>query len=232
MKYMGSKNRIAKYICPIIVDIFNNNDCEIFIDCCVGGANLLDKIPSNIPKFGNDINEYLVAMWNKVSDGWLPPENITEDDYLHIRNNKDENKALTGYVGFALSYGGKWFGGWCRDKEGKRNYVDESYRNACKQFPLLKDVRFSNKSLFDICPKKKALLYVDPPYKNTTKYKDDFNHEELYKWCRNMKNKGHILLISEYEMPSDFICLWQKEQTSSLTKNTGGKKATERLFIL
>lgn len=33
-------------------------------------------------------------------------------------------------------------------------------------------------------------------------------------------------------MPDDFICLWEKEVTSSLTQNTGQKKAVERLFTL
>ena len=40
------------------------------------------------------------------------------------------------------------------------------------------------------------------------------------------------MFISEYYMPEDkFECVWQKEITSSLTKDTGSKKATEKLFI-
>ena len=34
--------------------------------------------------------------------------------------NKDEDMALAGFVGFGLSYSGKWFGGYCRSKD-KRN---------------------------------------------------------------------------------------------------------------
>lgn len=172
-------------------------------------------------------------MWKSVSNGWLPKDNYTEQDYRYIKENKGDNKTLTAYFGFALSYSGKWFGGWCRDKQGKRNYVLESYKNALKQFPKLKDVIFSNKSILDIKPNKKALIYCDIPYKGTTKYKDDFNHEKFYEWCREMKQQGHTIFISEYDMPSDFICVWESNPiTSSLTQNTGSKKATEKLFTL
>lgn len=162
MKYMGSKNRIAKHIVPIILQSFEENNCEILIDCTVGGGNFLDKIPTNIKRYGVDINSYLIAMWDAVSKGWLPPEIITENDYNHIRLNKDEDPVMTGYVGFALTYGGKWFGGWSRGKNSKgedRDYVDESRRNALKQFPIFKDVKFYNMDFMDIDPKHKTLLY-------------------------------------------------------------------------
>lgn len=232
MKYMGSKNRIAKEIVPILLDKFYSESCEIFIDCTVGGANLLDKIPTTIERYGNDINPYLIAMWDAVSKGWMPPKLITEEQYAYIRNNKDEDKALTGYVGFALSYGGKWFGGWCRDGAGKRSYVEEAYRNAEEQFPKLKGVRFANKDILSVNPSRKALLYVDPPYKGTTKYAHEFDHEKFYEWCRDMKSKGHVVVVSEYWMPDDFTCVWQKEIVSSLTKDTGSKKGIEKLFVL
>ena len=33
-------------------------------------------------------------MWQAVSNGWMPPETITEEYYKHIRSNKDEDKAI------------------------------------------------------------------------------------------------------------------------------------------
>jgi len=230
MKYMGSKNRIAKEILPIILKDYKEG--MIFIDACCGGCNLLDKVPNNVIKYGNDINYYLIEMWKAVSNGWLPPKEFTEEEYKNIRNKKDDYPPeLVGYVGFALSYGGKWFGGWCRDSENKRDYVLEAYNNAIKQFPKLKGVKFSNKSIYEIDPKIKAIIYCDIPYKNSTKYKDDFNYEEFYNWCRIMTSKGNIIFVSEYSMPKDFECIWQKEIVSSLTANTGDKKGIEKLFI-
>ena len=80
-----------------------------------------------------------------------------------------------------------------------------------------------------------SLIYCDPPYKDTAKYKANetvFDYDLFYNWCRNMAKQGHTIFVSEYQMPDDFICIWEKEICSSLGKNTGAKKATEKLFTL
>lgn len=230
MKYMGSKARHAKHIIPFLME--HHTTDMWFIDCCVGGANLIDKVDHTLaPKrVGIDVHYYLIKMWQAVANGWLPPQDITEEKYKHIRQHQDAYPPeLVGYVGFALSYGGKWWGGWSRDSSGKRNYVDEAYRNALKQFPKLLGVRFYHKSLFDLELKERCTLYIDPPYANTTKYKHSFDHEKFYDWCREKHHEGHTLYVSEYWMPEDFKCVWEKEVTNGLFKE---KKAIEKLFKL
>ena len=230
MKYMGSKNRHAKEILAIMLK--DRKDDQYFVEPFVGGANVLDKVAGN--RIGADINEYLIAMWQKVSeDGWLPPETFSEKEYKQIQSDKSAfQNYLVGYVGFALSYSGKWFGGWCRDGAGVRNYVNESFRNALKQFPKLKDVRFICCEYKNLTIPNNSIVYCDPPYKDTTKYKDSssFNHEEFYQWCRDKAKEGHTVYVSEYWMPDDFECVWQKQVNSSLAKDTGSKKAVEKLF--
>jgi DNA adenine methylase len=80
--------------------------------------------------------------------------------------------------------------------------------------------------------KKYKIIYADPPYAKTTGYKDKFDHEQFWKWCREKKAEGHAIFVSEYDAPADFICVWDKQVNSSLTKNTGAKKAVEKLFTL
>lgn len=240
MKYMGSKNRHAKHILPIILE--NHDEFMWYIEPFVGGANVIDKVdyPNRI---GCDVHEYLIAMWQAVSNGWLPSDDITEEKYQYIRQNKDDNKALTGYTGFAMSFGGKWFGGYRRDIAGtkdnkelkKLNEIEQNRKSLSslkKQQETLLGVKFINQSVFDIDKiNGKATIYCDPPYKDTTKYKNSFDHDRFYEWCRAMVEQGHNVFISEYNMPEDFICVWEKDVNSSLTKNTGSKKATEKLFI-
>lgn len=229
MKYMGSKNRHAKQLLPII--LANRKENQLYVEPFVGGANMIDKVDGR--RFGSDVHKYLISMWQAVSEGWLPKNNYTEEDYNNIRTNKEKySEHLVGYVGFALSYSGKWFGGWRRDGAGKRNYVQESFNNAHKQFPNLVGVSFVHSSYDELNLEPNCLIYCDPPYKGTTKYKDDFDHEKFYDWCRQKHKEGHTIFISEYEMPDDFICVWSKEVNSSLTQNTGGKKAVEKLFTL
>lgn len=231
MKYMGSKNRISKEILPIILKHIEK--CEYYIEPFVGGGNMIDKIPDNIKKIGLDYNKYSIQALNTIKNNFSEiPKNkyeFTEDDYKKIRN--DKNNKLYGYVSFALSYGGKFWGGWRRDKTGKRDYVAESYRNALKQSKKIQNVDFIHSSYLNFnYPNNSSIIYCDPPYKGTTKYRNSFNHKEFWEWCRKMSKK-HYVYISEYNAPDDFICIWQKEQVSSLTKNTGNKRAIEKLFV-
>lgn len=235
MKYMGSKARHAKELLPIILK--DHTPDMWYVEPFVGGANMIDKVdPIIAPKrLGCDVHEYLIALWQAVSSGWTPPSTFTEEEYNKVRTNKDAYpKELVGYIGFALSYSGKWFGGWCRDGAGTRDYITESYKNAQKQFPHLEGVHFRNKSVFDIDFSKcgQSTIYCDPPYVGTTKYKDDFDHERFYTWCRDRHKEGHKVFISEYYMPDDFVCVWSKEVNNSLTKDTGSKKGIEKLFTL
>jgi DNA adenine methylase len=227
MKYMGSKNRHAKDIIPILMSEHAND--MWYIEPFIGGANMIDKIPCK-NKFGLDINEHLICMYNAIKNGWMPRDDYTEDEYKQIKELKPM-KPETAYFGFALSYGGKWFGGWCRDGKGKRNYVMEAFNNAKKQFPLLTNIKFDCKSVFDLKDiPNKSTIYCDPPYQGATKYKDSFNHDLFWQWCRDKSLEGHHVYISEYNAPGDFECVWEKQVNSSLTANTGIKKNTEKLF--
>ena len=158
---------------------------------------MIDKIKCK-KGIGCDIHYYLIAVLKKLSMGWLPPETISEDDYKLIQNNKDlYNDYLVGYVGFQLSYGGKWFGGYRRDKIGKRNYSREAYVNTLKQIPNLRDIEFKciDFRKLPIDKIKGYVIYCDIPYQGTTKYKtEQFPYEEFYDWVKaaSINNTGLI----------------------------------------
>lgn len=79
---------------------------------------------------------------------------------------------------------------------------------------------------------KKSVIYCDIPYKGTKQYltSKDFNHDTFYSWCRRMTREGNDVIISEYQAPEDFVCVWQKQVTNSMSlKNT--YKPTEKLFV-
>lgn len=228
MKYMGSKNRISKHILPIMLK--HRKPEMTWVEPFVGGANMIDKV--NGSRIGADLNPYLIDALIAIRDcvSELPKTNkdFNESDYKSLRGSEDYK--YKGYAGFAFSYSGKWLGGWRRDKEGKRDYVAESYRNAVKQNPNLLGVKLVESSYQDLEIPKNSLIYCDPPYKGTTKYKDDFNHDYFWQWCREKAKEGHKVFVSEYNAPDDFKCIWQKEIVSSLTKDTGSKVGIERLF--
>lgn len=226
---MGSKNRIAKDILPILL---NAQKGRIWVEPFVGGGNIIDKVSGT--RIGFDLNanviQALVSIRDHVDE--LPKNNseFTEQDYNNLKTS--DAYPHKGYAGFAFSYGGKWMGGWARSKDLKRDYVAEAYRNALKQSPRLQGVSLFNLDYTDIELSDKSFIYCDPPYKNTTEYKGGFDHDKFWNWVRLQYKEGHIVYVSEYEAPEDFECVWSKKITSSLTQNTGDKNGIEKLFRL
>lgn len=229
MKYMGSKNRIAKYILPIILK--DRKLDQTYVEPFCGGCNIIDKVKGK--RIANDEHFYLIEMFKALQKGWIPPKSISLEEYNHIRDNKDKyDPVLVGYVGYN-SYGAKWFGGYCRDKDNSRNYSLEYFNNIMKQTPLLKDVEFHNVDYQSLQIPENSLIYADPPYKGTTSYtnKNKFDHNLFWDWIRNLIKEGHNVYVSEYEAPDDFKCIWSKEINNTLVQNTGASKGIEKLFI-
>jgi len=237
MKYMGSKRRIAKHIAPIIQGFIDSGNYETYIEPFVGGANMIEHIECET-RCGSDVNKYLIAMFNKLQLGWLPPEHVSEATYRkHRKYLTSLGQAMSGFVGFCCSYSGKWFGGYARgnDNKGKpRNYADESRRNLLKQLPAIQDVQFTCHTYKNWAPEN-CVVYCDPPYANTTKYKaGDFDHADFWQWCKEYAKPqyNNVILVSEYNAPDGIECIWSKEINSSLTKDTGSKKGVEKLFLV
>lgn len=239
MKYMGSKDRIAKHILPIMLAEAEKNGITKWVEPFVGGANMLDKVPDTFVREGYDINKYLIALLKALANGWNPPEYVSKEQYAFVRDNRDIDAILTGWCGINLSYSGKWFGGYADKVETKdskiRDYQAEAIVNVKKQAENIKGVCFSHKSYGELSFEN-CLIYCDPPYKATSDYKTGcFDHEHFFQWCRDMSTKGNVVFVSEYEAPDDFECVWQMEVASSLSANGkqgGNKRSIERLFTL
>lgn len=230
MVYMGSKNRIAKELIPIITKDLKPNQwyCEPF----VGGANMIDKIEHPY-KLGADNNKYLIALLEAVQNGQELPEHITKDEYIAVKTNKDNYPDwYVGFVGFVCSFRAKFFGGYSgyyTTKTGiQRNYIKERISNILKQ--NLDGIKLVCSSYDALDIPANSIIYCDPPYNGTTKYKDSFDSDAFWQWCRDKAKEGHTVYVSEYNAPEDFKCIWEKQ----INSNLGGtsKTATEKLFTI
>ena len=234
MKYMGSKARIAKHILPIILKDRKEGQC--YVEPFVGGANMIDKVDGW--RIGGEFNRYIAEMWKELVNG-VQPIAITREDYKKIKQNHDDYPDwLVGWVGVACSYSGKWFGGFAGDyPESRRckngvlpNYQKESINSVKKQLPSLNGVEFVHSSYGELNIPPQSIIYCDPPYANTTKYKDDFDHDKFWQWCREKAAEGHQVFISEYNAPDDFVCVWSKEVNSNANAKATSR-AIEKLFV-
>lgn len=144
-------------------------------------------------------------------------------------------KALLGFVAYACSFGGGWWNGFIGYNEKKgENYVKEAIRGLKKHIDSAvnmenSDFLHGNYEAIEI--PDNAFVYCDPPYANTKKYANDFDNERFWDWCRELiETKENIkLLISEYNAPEDFVCIWSKGVQDSMGNNTMSKN--EKLFI-
>lgn len=226
MQYLGSKNKISKYILPIILQ--DRRDGQKYVEPFVGGCNMIDKVEG--ARWGNDNNYYLISLWKSLQNGYIPPDNITKEEYYEIKNNKNNfPPELVAFVGFLCSFGGKEWGGYAFNNKGD-NYALRGKRCLLKQVNNLKDVVFTNLN-YKLMEIENSIIYCDPPYENTTKYKTGFNSEEFWEWCRQIIKNNNKIYISEYNAPADFICMKEIIHKTILNKNSQDKRI-EKLFTL
>lgn len=225
---------------PIIQKYIAENNIETYIELMVGGANLIDKIDCK-KRIGCDINEDLIALLKYIQEDngiSIAPDFCSFEHYADVRANKGNGKYQKEYValiGYCASYGGRYFdGGYGRDSKGGRNIYTERLANLKEQAPNLKGIELlcCDYKSFDISKYQNALFYLDPPYKGTKQYsKQKFDYDEFYDFCRNLA-KNNIVLISEYDMPNDFECIWQKgRKVLQKSDRVIGDKAVEKLYI-
>lgn len=230
MTYLGSKAKYAKYIVPIIQQYIDDNKITTFVDCCVGGANIIDKIRCK-NKIGIDNNKYLISLYKKIqNENFNFPDKITREDWDDCKSGNKEDWFI-GLVSIFASYNTRGFsGGFIHGDIGEKQYRGR-INTFKKQIPLLKDIIFINDSYEKLLDYEGTVIYCDPPYYGTKKYdtSKNFNHEHFWNFIRQIGQKNKVF-ISELQAPEDFICIWEFEGKHQL----GGKVFTqkEKLFTI
>ena len=233
MQYFGGKQRISKPLSKFLNEQLKEN--QPFVDLFCGSCNVMINIEGDRLKIANDKHKYLIAMWNELQNGWLPPKNLSQEEYQYIKENKDEKPYLAGFVGFGCSFAGKWFGGYARNNRGD-NYCLNVHNSTLKKLEQLNGVIFYNEDYSQVNIPKGSLVYCDIPYKNTTPYcKNEvgiFNHEEFYQWVR--ENSPHYeIYISEYKqnVPKDFEVVWEYKSKKEIRNKDNKREVTIEVLM-
>lgn len=221
MRYMGSKARFAKEIIEAV------DRQGIWIEPFVGGGGLIRNVQGQ--RYGSDLNQYIVSLLIACRDGWAPPNNLTLEEYLVIKENREDYpEHLVGFAGFCCSFAGKFFGGYARGQG--RNFADESSRALVREAELFKDVELEVKDYRDVNYGTGNTIVFDPPYADTTKYSQNFNSDEFWEFAEGL-SKNNNVYVCEYSSPKNYEIVWQKKTNSSLTvESRSSKVSTEKLF--
>ena len=74
-------------------------------------------------------------------------------------------------------------------------------------------------------PINETVIYCDPPYKGTVKYKEDINHDIFLDF---VKSSPYKIYVSSYEF--DLPCVFSMEHRSTLSSTNNSKKVIENLY--
>lgn len=228
MKYMGSKNRIAKHLLPIMLAECEKHGITTWIEPFVGGANMIDKVPDAYRRVGYDLNDHAIHALIDIRDNAENlPDDVSEEDYKKYKGLPPQR--VKSLVRFGASFGGKFENGYAR--RNSKSMWGECVRNAIKQSPKIQNVQFICDS-YENLDFENCLIYCDPPYQGTSGYKTGvFDHDKFFDWCREQA-KRNIVFVSEYNAPDDFIEVWRGEIKTNFasTRKKATHNAVEKLF--
>lgn len=241
MKYIGSKAKIANEIVPILQNYISAYNIKQYVEPFAGGFNVIDKIQCEY-RLGNDIDPLVCELVEACRENPALLDELetpTRAEYYDVRDNPD--KYARWYRAAVLLFGsynarvyGGCYGATAVIKGGKtRNYFIEARENFRRQLPALRNILVGCADYRELRlpERERVLVYCDPPYSDGIGYGGGkFDTAEFWNWCRKQAAAGHIVIVSEYTAPDDFVCIWQHEITTHLN-NRDKQKRVEKLFI-
>lgn len=233
MQYFGGKARIAKPLAEYLNSQLKEG--QPFVDLFCGSCNVVSKIDTNRIRIANDLHYELISLLKSAQNGDFKPVRISEEEYKAIKKDQNENYPawFRGFVGFGLSFSGKWFKGFARNSRGD-DYFSNAVNSIRKKSEKLLGVEFSNNSYKDVVLPENSVLYCDIPYKNSIRYSvGDFNHEEFYKWAEQKQLEGFTVLVSEYgkNVPEGWEIVWQHNSKKNIRNSEGVQEATVEVLM-
>ncbi len=227
MRYLGEKSRIAKDISAILNQYTKDKP---FVSLFCGSCAIESKVETDT-KILNDAHPYLIALYKSLQNGYELPDSISREQYYWVKEHKENDPALTGFVGFGCSFGGKWFGGYASNRGGT-NYAEQSKRSMLHVFDGIANAEFYNLDYRAVPIPDNAVIYCDPPYRNTTVYTTGaFDSNAFWDYVRKLSTT-HVVFVSEEKAPPDFTCIWEKNFTRTLDRNKSNQPTkVERLFV-
>lgn len=254
-RYCGGKKKIAKYLHQVIkekeYEVYGEEKdyFEPFCGMISVGLEFAKDIEKGISDREIavcDVNDNIIAMWQELKNGWIPPEYVSETEYNKIKKDSKysltkRKKANTAYVGSAFSFGGTMLGMY-RGRYQTINKTKQEGKNCLKRIKqlskLLKYIEIVDSDNYNNFTPKGLVIYCDPPYNYTgtdtvhgNKHLRNFDHKKFWEIMR-LWSKDNLVFISEIQgnAPKDFKCIWKKNITRTVNTSSRDKKV-ECLFI-
>ena len=240
MRYQGGKFRQGKKIAKVITELNTTTHTHTqYVEPFLGGCNIIPHLLNNNNTNNNfqtyrlsDSHECLMLMWHAVKEGWEPPQEVSREHYLMMKDSPPSPEK--GFVGFACSFGGKWFGGYASG--GERNFALEGYRAIMKKARSLQSskVTLTRASYEEVMlTAKDSVIYCDPPYAGTTGYSTgNFDHTVFWLIAEEVTRSNNLVLVSEYTAPNNWESVYSNTRIATLDLDFPSKGRKENLYVL
>jgi DNA adenine methylase len=224
---MGGKDKIGRALTAAIVE--NVLMVRDVVEPFVGWGGVAEHLAPLAETYkAADAKPDLILMWEALQAGWVPPDAVTPAEYAELK--KAPPSALRGFVGFGLSFGGKWFGGYSRDSDGLRDYCSEARRAVLRKADRMRfaDITCCDFGAIEVNPGD--IVYCDPPYDKTTGYTTGpWDAERFWRQVSAWSQIAWVF-VSEYQAPGGRI-VWEREKQMSLDVANKSTKRLERLYL-
>jgi len=229
MRYFGGKQRIAGSLAYYMNQLIKQHGHEAFVDLFCGSCNILTNIKCNT-RVGNDIHPSLIAMWQAVQAGWIPPDKVSREEY-NVQKAKKEVSPLDAFIGFGCSFGGKYWGGYA-NSDNFRNYASNAKNSTLQKLSYLQDVTFINLPYSEVILTVNSLIYCDIPYKDTKEYAGTprFDHAAFYTWLKANTDKDIIVSEYDYNVPAGAKVIHSIRSKQDMNSSNGKIATQEVLF--
>jgi len=218
MNYMGGKFRQGKKIAEVVARLSAGGGRLYYEPFCgaMGSAyQVLDRCGVNLAGSRlSDVSSPLITMWTAVLNGWEPPDQVTEEFYDYVKLIQDPDDPITAFVGFGLSFGGKYFGTFARSKPGKKPHGHDAgcAKRSCKRRA---SVLSKHGAKVYCCDYREVIdsgqiFYLDPPYhpgKGRNKCHDfagGFDTQEFFEYARMLVALGNRVIVTGFDAPDDW----------------------------
>lgn len=222
MQYVGGKFRQRRDFVPAILAHTPNRDR--YLEPFVGGGSMLEKMAPHFEEVrASDTHEDLILMWQALLQGWTPPSSITEEEWRALKGAKPSPER--GFVGFACSFGAKWFGGYAREK----GFTPETFpgRGARSVKALVAglptDTQFLLRDYRWWEPQPGTVVYCDPPYAaRGVEYSTSggFDHDSFWSVMDAWSEGGAHVYVSEFHAPTHWVPIAESVQSLNIAGNS------------
>lgn len=233
MQYVGGKQKsggaqIAQAINAMIKTLGLRTYSEPFC----GGLSVTQRIVAP-ERRASDACTALICLYQRLQGGWVPPMELSKEEWLELKAANDSSNPLTAFAGFGCSVFGDWFGTYtAKSKRTGDNYVTSAVaagESLTNKIAKCRDVLFSSVDYRDTGASD--ITYCDPPYRNTLQYPavGDFDSDAFWEWARE-QSRTALLAVSEQQAPADFEPVRSFSIQSRISAGSG-KRRSEHMYV-